>query len=61
MTAADRNVPVRRFAATPEEMEGELLKHPVVTPDDVAWTYEVEADGLNFFENGVLVEQWRQK
>lgn len=60
MTAADRSVPVRRFAATVDQMVEELAKQPVFD-NDVPWTYEVEADGLNFFENGVLVEQWRQK
>lgn len=60
MTAADRSVPVRRFAATVDEMEAELAKQPVFD-NDVPWTYEREDDGLVFFQNGVVIERWVTK
>ena len=57
MSAADRNVTVRRLAATVEQMEAELRAQPPFD-NDTPWTYEVEDDGLTFWQNGVLVERW---
>lgn len=60
MTAADRKVPTLWLAESPEKME-EALKAQPPFEDDIEWTYEVEETGINFFQQGVLVEQWRSK
>lgn len=57
MSAADRKVPVKVYAVTAEKMEEALKAQPPIE-DDTTWTYEVEEHGINFFENGVLVERW---
>lgn len=60
MTAADRNVPTLRLAQTVDEMVEALVKQPP-SENDIEWFYEVEGDGLTFWQNGVLVERWVQK
>lgn len=60
MTAADRQVPVLVYDQTVEKMI-EVLQATPAFEDDIEWTYEVEETGINFFQNGVLVERWVQK